>query len=287
VLYVSFHAQDYLPLAPGTIWRYLKNGERTVTRRVLNKKVRVRGVETSPVKFIEENVKEYLTSDSNGIFLHRQYQPHIYVGGVGWVDVDTTFIPPIKLAEGNVWIGQSFHSSGTAKTVVLPMGNTSYFSYEADSTIEAEENITVPAGTFDTIRYHESISGYGLTLSATRYLAKGIGIVKDIATNPQGKTSTFELVSMSALTLLTPNGGEIIPSGGTYDITWESSSNMTIFRVGYSLDDGATWLPISGAEHVTDNHYLWTVPIPAKNKKSCRIKVSGYNAANIKVNRHL
>jgi len=193
------------------------------------------------------------------------------------------FIPPIKLADGDVWINRGFHSSGIAKTVVWPMGNIFNFNYTADSTIEAEESVTVPAGTFDAIRYHESISGYGQTVSATRYLANGIGIVKDIATNPQGKTSTFELISMTGLNLLTPNGGEIIPSGGTYDITWRSSPNMTIFRLAYSLDNGVTWIPIPGAENVTENHYLWTVPIPAKNKKSCRIKVSGYNEANINV----
>ena len=282
----SARAQEYLPLEQGTIWKYLKNGRLTVTREVLDKEVTVGGVNTRPVRFVEENVTEYLTSDENGIYLHREYQPHIYVEGVGWVDIDTTFIPPVKLAEDDVWIGRSFHSSGIAQTVVLPENQISYSdytAYTADSTIEAEESITVPAGTFDTIRYHESISLYGITLSATRYLAKGIGIVKDISTNPQGKTSTFELKSMTWLTLLAPNCGETMPSGGTYDIIWESSPNMTTFQLNYSVDDGATWIPIPGAKHVTDTHYLWTVPIPAKDKKSCRIKVSGYNAANIKV----
>jgi hypothetical protein len=279
----SYYADEYLPLVPGTIWKYLKNGKQTAVRKVLNKKVKVRGIDTNPVKFVEENVTEYLTSDSNGIFLHRQYEPHIYISGVGWVDIDVTFIPPIKLADGEVWIGQSFHSSGTARTLVLPLGSISNFYYTADSTIEAEETVTVPAGTFDTIRYRGSVTIYGQTLSMTRYLAKGIGIVKDVATNPQGKTATFELVSMTSLTLLAPTGGEVVHSGGTYDVMWESTPDMTTFKLTYSLDNGVTWVPIPGAKNVTENHYLWAVPIPAGNKKTCRVKVTGYNAANIKV----
>jgi hypothetical protein len=279
----AVHAQDYLPLEPGTVWKYLKNGKQEALIRVLNKKVNVRGVWTSPVKFVEENLTEYVTSDSDGIFLHRQYQPHIYIGGVGWVDIDVTLIPPIKLAEDEVWIGQSFHSSGTARTLVLPQGWRFDFDYTADSTIEAEETITVPAGAFDAIRTRESITLYGQTISETRYLAKGIGIVKDVAINPQGKTATFELVSMTSLALLAPNGGEAVPSGGAYDIIWKSSPDMTTFQLEYSLDNGVTWVPIRGAEKVTENHYLWTVPILVGNRKTCLMKVTGYNATNIKV----
>jgi len=280
-----FHAVDYFPLDPGTIWQYLKNGQRAVSRKVLNKEVTVEGIKTRPVKYVEEHAREYYTSDSNGIFLHRQYQPHVHIDGVGWVDVDTTFIPPIKLADGDAWIGQSFHSSGRAETVVQLTGDiyNFNFSYTADSIIEAQETITVPAGTFDTVRHHTTFTINGITQFSTLYLAEGIGVVKDVTIDPQGKTSSFEMLSFTSLSLLAPNGGEIIPSGGTYDITWKSSPDMTIFRLSYSLNNGVTWIPISGAENVTENHYLWTVPITKKNKKSCRIKVSGYNDADIKV----
>jgi hypothetical protein len=287
----SFSAQEYLPLYPGTIWRYLENGERTVTRQVLKKKVKVNGVETIPVKFIEENITEYLTNDSNGIFLHRQYQPNIYVDKVGWVDVDVTFIPPVKLTEDDVWIGQRYHSEGIATAVVWPMGIRTSFEYTADSAVQAEKKITVPAGTLDTVRYRESLllynsnSSFSGTVSATRYLAKGIGVVQDIGTDTQGASSTFQLVSMSlpGLTLLAPNGGETVSSGGTFDITWQSTPEMTFFKLKYSVDDGMTWISIPGAEHVIGNNFLWMVPVPIQNKKSCRIKVSAYNSADMLV----
>jgi hypothetical protein len=88
---------------------------------------------------------------------------------------------------------------------------------------------------------------------------------------------------MTSLTLLVPNGGEVVHSGGTYDIKWESTPDMTTFQLTYSLDNGVTWIRIPGAENVTKDHYLWPVPILKGNKKTCRVKVTGYNAANIKV----
>jgi hypothetical protein len=276
-----FSAQEYLPLEPGTIWKYIRNGKSTVTRRVFNEEIIVNGVKTRPVKYVEENVTEYLTNGKNGINLHRQYQPNVYVGGVGWVDVDVTFVPPIKLADSEVWIGQKIRSIGTTQMVLWPSGKTYYFGYWAETTIEAEEQVTVPAGTFNAVRYKESIEVYDQYMETTRYLAKGIGIVKDITLNPGGARSTYELKSMTLLNLLAPDGGESIPSGGTYDIIWQASLDMTTFQLKYSIDDGATWLPIKGAEHVTDNHYLWTVPMPVNNKTSCRVKVKGYDSSNV------
>jgi hypothetical protein len=235
------------------------------------------------VKYVEENATVYFSNGKNGLHLHRQYQPNVYVGGVGWVDIDVTFIPPIKLAKREVALGQRIDSSGMTQMVLWPSGITYYVDYWAYTIVEAGEQITVPAGTFDTIRYHESIELGNQTSQSTRYFARGIGIVKDITINPG--SSTYELVSMTWLKLLTPNSGETISSGGTYDITWESSPNMTTYGLRYSMDDGATWLPIKGAEHVTDNHYIWRVPIPVNNKKACRIKVIGYNAASVSLER--
>jgi hypothetical protein len=276
-------SDEYFPLSPGAIWKYLKNGKQTVVRKVLSKQVKVRGVDTSPLEYVDENVTEYVTNDSNGIFLHREYAPGIYIDGVGRVDIDTTFIPPIKIADGALWIGASYHSSGTARSTVWPMGVRMNFEYAADSAIESVEDVTVPAGTFQAIKTSQNITMSGETLSGVRCLVKGIGVVKDVSTNTQGRTATFELVSMTSLALLTPNGGEEIGSGGTYDIMWNATPGMTAFRLAYSLDNGVTWKAIRGAENVAENHYLWTVPSPMANKKTCLVRVTGYNTNDDKV----
>jgi YVTN family beta-propeller protein len=87
----------------------------------------------------------------------------------------------------------------------------------------------------------------------------------------------------SPITITSPNGGEVIPAGSTYDISWEASVDASHFKLKYSMDNGVTWLPILGAENMTEKHYLWTVPTPVANRRSCRIRVKGYNAANINV----
>jgi hypothetical protein len=194
---------EYLPLIPGTVWQYQINGQDKVSRKVLSKKVNVNGVDTNAVQYVEEKITAYFTNDSDGILLHGQYQPHVYVQGVGWVNIDATFNPPVRFSGINMGIGGSFHSQGVARTKVA--GQTFDFNYTADTTIttiEAMENITVPAGNFDTIKVNVSLtlsSPYGdFTTSQTLYLAEGIGIVKDISTDTQGVISAAELVYTNA-----------------------------------------------------------------------------------------
>jgi cysteine-rich repeat protein len=79
--------------------------------------------------------------------------------------------------------------------------------------------------------------------------------------------------------VLSPNGGEIIPSGSNYNIQWSAPPEAVRFDIGYSLDDGAsgTWKLI--ASNITDYSYNWTVPSPDGNKNTCRVGVRGYNAS--------
>jgi hypothetical protein len=79
--------------------------------------------------------------------------------------------------------------------------------------------------------------------------------------------------------LLSPNGGEVIPSGSTYTITWSVPPEAVRFDIGYSLENGApgTWKLI--ASNVTEHSYNWTVPAPDGNKNTCRVGVRGYNVS--------
>jgi hypothetical protein len=86
-----------------------------------------------------------------------------------------------------------------------------------------------------------------------------------------------------AVTLLAPNGGEVIPSGSTYTIQWGVSSQAVTFRLKYSLDNGMTWMPIPGADEVTGNSYDWKVPKPLGNRQTCFVKVIGYKKLGVKV----
>jgi hypothetical protein len=210
--YIPVSINEYLPLFPGASWKYFTDRNETIERQVLKKKKAVNGVDTTVVQYVEENIKEYYTSDSNGILLHRQYQPHVYVQALGWVNIDVTFDPPAKFADAFAGNGDIFYSQGSA--IIKVGGRKTNFNYGACTTFRAIKNITVPAGNFDAIRADVSITlftPYGnFNVSSKRYLAEGIGAVKDISTDTQGITSTAELISTNsgmhdfAITGITP-----------------------------------------------------------------------------------
>jgi predicted small secreted protein len=83
------------------------------------------------------------------------------------------------------------------------------------------------------------------------------------------------------VTLFSPNGGEVIPSGPTYDITWWAPSEAVEFKLQYSTDNGATWETI--ASHLSGMAHGWPVPALQNNKKACLVRVTGYDDSGVKV----
>lgn len=83
------------------------------------------------------------------------------------------------------------------------------------------------------------------------------------------------------ITLYSPNGGESIPSGGTYRIVWLTPSAAVKFRLMYSINNGSTWELI--AKDVSGTSHNWTAPVFLGNKKQCLIRVVGYNGSNKQV----
>jgi hypothetical protein len=85
----------------------------------------------------------------------------------------------------------------------------------------------------------------------------------------------------TTLTLLVPNGGDILPSGGQYAICWQAPLNAVKFDLYYSLNNGRIWNFIKSVTGLNCTH--WEIPVLKVNKKKCRVKVIGYNASGIKV----
>jgi hypothetical protein len=77
--------------------------------------------------------------------------------------------------------------------------------------------------------------------------------------------------SSYSITLLFPNGGELLMGGSKYDIKWTTSNPgygyVTLF---YSLDNGASWTKIDNVPN-TNPSYTWTVP--GVRSTHCRIKL--------------
>jgi len=98
-------------------------------------------------------------------------------------------------------------------------------------------------------------------------------------TEDSSVTATF--TAITAVKLLSPNGGEVIPSGSSYTIQWQAPANAHHYTLKLSMDNGMTWSTI--ASNITGNSYDWNVPIPWNNKRKCFIKVIAFNASNVKI----
>jgi hypothetical protein len=72
--------------------------------------------------------------------------------------------------------------------------------------------------------------------------------------------------------LLTPNGGEQLIAGSTYEITWQQTTG-TVKNVllEYSADNGATWVDVNTVPNT--GSYQWQVP--QVNSQQCLVRVSG------------
>lgn len=276
-------SSDYFPLTPGTKWTYVVNDKDTVKCSVLKEKVKVGGVETSVIYYPQREIKQNYTSDSQGIRLHQMPIEDLCIDYYGCFDLTVTLSPPIVLAGGTMsFVGQTFNTSGNAKAS-LPYYGPIELPYFASFRFDGFETVSVPAATFRAVKLSGSYTIAGETIGDTLYLAQDLGVAKRI--NEYEKTYTWELQSTTAgfVRLLAPAGGGTWETGESYDITWEASEDAARFSLMYSIDNGETWIPIDGAENLTETSFEWAVPLQPGNKKKSLIKLAGYNDAGIKV----
>lgn len=190
----------------------------------------------------------------------------------------TVRVVPASLNFGQVIIGV------TSTPQPVTISNTG----PANLAIKAIETTGADAGMFSV-----ATGGPNPCSSLTPTVAPGENCTVNITFSP---TSTFEKtaaliisfggpdgnpvnVPLNGTGAITPNGGEIIPSGSTYAIQWGASSNAVDLK--YSTNNGSTWKAI--ASKVTGTSYEWRVPIPANDKKSCLVKVTGFDPSGRKV----
>jgi hypothetical protein len=99
--------------------------------------------------------------------------------------------------------------------------------------------------------------------------------------NPaHSETYTINLPT-NMVTLIKPNGGEIIPSGSQYTLQWKAPSNAVKFKLLYSTNSGKKWETIS--RRVKGSSYVWRVPKTKDDLYKCLVKVVGYDSSRNKV----
>ena len=193
-------AFQYFPLHSGNQWTYshVEGGGATEISTVLEGTFTVNGVPTVAVQSDSGNIR-YYTNDSQGLRLHRidVYDPDFDVTD------PVTFIPPMRLAGTTLTVGETVTTNGTATFELVGIG-VFPLNYSSTSEIEGLESVTVPLGSFDTVRAKRTFNLSGTiggepfdeTEVDTYWLAKYIGPVRETYTF-DGATDTYELTAVS------------------------------------------------------------------------------------------
>ena len=143
---------DYFPLADGNTWTYRvtgPNGTYNITILVVPRTARCHGQWVKKLRITggpDVLSNEFWTNDTNGIRLHCANFPTI------------VFEPPAIIANSTMDIHETVNSTGK---VILPAYGYRVIDYEYTSTIQGVETVTVPAGTFETIRLRNTSRVYG------------------------------------------------------------------------------------------------------------------------------
>ncbi|UCF04465.1 MAG: S8 family serine peptidase [bacterium] len=95
-----------------------------------------------------------------------------------------------------------------------------------------------------------------------------------------GRLNVFKSLNAAvapSVTVIQPNGGEVLYIGQQYEIIWEASDNVGIDSslIDYSVDSGDTWTRIATLPGNPES-YMWTVCGPPSTH--CRIMVTCYDA---------
>jgi len=89
--------------------------------------------------------------------------------------------------------------------------------------------------------------------------------------------SNLQLVQAPAysITLIYPNGGELLMGGSKYDIEWVTSGSGGYVRLRYSLDNGASWTTIDCVPNpiVIGGNPTYTWEVPNVSSTSCKVNI--------------
>jgi len=90
----------------------------------------------------------------------------------------------------------------------------------------------------------------------------------DDSTNYDASDNSFKVASLS---IISPNGGEILQKGTVKRIDWTNSSNIGNVNLEVSSNNGATWIPIAFGASANTGFFNWTVGNFASNQALLRI----------------
>ena len=163
------------------------------------------------------------------------------------------------------------HRDGTSSdpiTVVSPnggeiitAGSTYFIEWNSQNVIDVKIEYSTDNGV-NWISIIDSIPSTGIydwTVPST-FTTEGRVKISDL-TDPNIfdiSDQSFTIQSSKVITVISPNGGEILDGGSEYEIQW-SSEDVEFVKLEYSINNGASWDSITDSTEST-GVYLWTVP---------------------------
>lgn len=90
--------------------------------------------------------------------------------------------------------------------------------------------------------------------------------------NPSDASNSVFTISQSAsLTLISPNGGEVLSGGSAHNITWMSTGAISSVKLEYSINNGASYNTIIAS---TPNNGSFSWIVPAENTTQALVRIS-------------
>jgi hypothetical protein len=121
--------------------------------------------------------------------------------------------------------------------------------------------------------------------TATGYHLANLVVNSNDPDTPASEVALSGGAISGALTIWSPNGGEVLATGGDWTIRWGTRSDVASVKLFYSVDKGQTWKFIS--EEVvteTNNSKDWIAPLLKKNKvNKCLLKAKAFDSDGKKI----
>ncbi len=185
--------------------------------------------------------------------------------------------PTISYLRGQ---GEGAFGDGTfAAPVAMALETGPSAIEKGDFNIDGIVDLVVAGGGQAELLYGGGFAGVGDgTFSCQRKYATGLGATDILAGDflEDGVVDLFVVCSTSgsltpllggcegpnslSITVTSPNGGEVVPAGTSWAISWTKSPGVGAVDVAVSRDGGVNWETL--VENTTESHFDWNVTAP-------------------------
>jgi len=215
----------------------------------------------------------------------------------------STYYAAVRANDGtdwSTWGEASFvwgvNNPPTADPVFVSGTTVSWTYNDIDSDPQSgfEAEIRTGPGGAGTLAWSTSGTGTQTSAAVTAALLFGQTYYARVRVNDGtawGAWSETSFMYAGTAGIITPNGGEEIPTGSTSRISWDFTpffdgitpavGSGVKYKLFLSLDNGASWSRLAGG--LTGSSYDWYVPAQWNNKRKSLVKVVAVDAAGTKV----